>query len=96
MKIALIGFGKMGQEIANLAIADGHEIVLKINSENAAELTIANLQKAEVAIEFSKPSLVESHIQICLAAGLPIVVGTTAWYENYDKIAKEVQAQNGT
>ncbi len=96
MKIALIGFGKMGQEIANLAIADGHEIVLKINSENAAELTIANLQKAEVAIEFSKPSLVESHIQICLAAGLPIVVGTTAWYENYDKITKAVQAQNGT
>ena len=96
MKIALIGFGKMGQEIANLAIADGHEIVLKINSENAAELTIANLQKAEVAIEFSKPSLVESHIQICLAAGLPIVVGTTAWYENYDKMAKAVQAQNGT
>ena len=96
MKIALIGFGKMGQEIANLAIADGHEIVLKINSENAAELTIANLQKAEVAIEFSKPSLVESHIQICLAAGLPVVVGTTAWYENYDKIAKEVQAQNVT
>ena len=96
MKIALIGFGKMGQEIANLAIADGHEIVLKINSENAAELTVSNLQKAEVAIEFSKPSLVESHIQICLAAGLPIVVGTTAWYENYDKIAKEVQAQNGT
>jgi len=86
----------MGQEIANLAIADGHEIVLKINSENAAELTIANLQKAEVAIEFSKPSLVESHIQICLAAGLPIVVGTTAWYENYDKMAKAVQAQNGT
>ena len=96
MKIALIGFGKMGQEIANLAIADGHEIVLKINSENAAELTITNLQKAEVAIEFSKPSLVESHIQICLAAGLPVVVGTTAWYENYDKITKEVQAQNGT
>jgi len=96
MKIALIGFGKMGQEIANLAIADGHEIVLKINSENAAELTIANLQKAEVAIEFSKPSLVESHIQICLAAGLPIVVGTTAWYENYDKMAKAVKAQNGT
>ncbi|MFY8172007.1 MAG: NAD(P)-binding domain-containing protein, partial [Sphingobacteriaceae bacterium] len=58
MKIALIGFGKMGQEIANLAIADGHEIVLKINSENAAELTVSNLQKAEVAIEFSKPSLV--------------------------------------
>ncbi len=96
MKIALIGFGKMGQEIANLAIADGHEIVLKINSENAAELTVSNLQKAEVAIEFSKSSLVESHIQICLAAGLPIVVGTTAWYENYDKIAKEVQVQNGT
>lgn len=96
MKIALIGFGKMGQEIANLANADGHEIVLKINSENAAELTVSNLQKAEVAIEFSKPSLVESHIQICLAAGLPIVVGTTAWYENYDKIAKEVQVQNGT
>jgi 4-hydroxy-tetrahydrodipicolinate reductase len=96
MKIALIGFGKMGQEIATLAIADGHEIVLKINSENAAELTIANLQKAEVAIEFSKPSLVESHIQICLAAGLPIVVGTTAWYENYDKMAKAVQVQNGT
>ena len=96
MKIALIGFGKMGQEIANLAIADGHEIVLKINSENAAELTISNLQKAEVAIEFSNPSLVQAHIQICLAAGVPIVVGTTAWYENYDKIVKEVQAQNGT
>jgi 4-hydroxy-tetrahydrodipicolinate reductase len=95
MKIALIGFGKMGQEIAQLAIAAGHEIVLKINSENAAELTVDNLQKAEVAIEFSNPSLVQEHIQICLAAGVPIVVGTTAWYSNFDHIAKQIQAQNG-
>ncbi len=95
MKIALIGYGKMGQEIARLAIADGHEIVLKINSTNADELTIANLKNADVAIEFSNPSLVKSHIQICLAAGTPVVVGTTAWYGNYDEIIEAVKKQNG-
>ena len=96
MKIALIGFGKMGQEIATLAIAEGHEIVLKINSENAAELTIANLQKAEVAIEFSNPSLVQAHIQICLAAGVPIVVGTTAWQQDLPKVNQLVSDLNGS
>ncbi|MDO9615775.1 MAG: 4-hydroxy-tetrahydrodipicolinate reductase, partial [Bacteroidota bacterium] len=56
MKIAIIGYGKMGKEIEKIALGRGHEIVLKIDISNPEELTIQNLQKADVAIEFSMPS----------------------------------------
>jgi len=86
MNIALIGYGKMGHEIEKIAIDKGHQIVLKINAENIHELTAENLKKADVAIEFSTPHTVVENITLCASIGLPIVVGTTAWYQEFEKV----------
>jgi 4-hydroxy-tetrahydrodipicolinate reductase len=95
MKIALLGYGKMGKIIEKIATDRKHEIVLKIDFENLHELTAENLQKADVAIEFSTPSSVRNNISACLDAGTPIVVGTTGWYENFDEVKQECEEQNG-
>lgn len=81
MKIALLGYGKMGKFIEQLALAAGHEIVLKISSSNAHECTAPALQQADVAIEFSRPEQAFAHVTACLRAGVPVVCGTTAWQE---------------
>lgn len=86
MNIALIGYGKMGHEIEKIALEKGHQIVLKISAENLQELTAENLKKADVAIEFSTPHTVVQNINLCASIGLPIVVGTTAWYQEFEKV----------
>lgn len=96
MKIALIGYGKMGREIEKIAIDKGHEIVLKINAENLAELTAENLKKADVAIEFSTPHTVVANIELCASIGLPIVVGTTAWYAEFEKVKSLVDTHQSS
>lgn len=93
MKIAIIGYGKMGKTIERLAEAKGHEIVLKINIDNIEEFTTENLKKADVAIEFSRPESAFENIKKCLEAGLPIVSGTTAWLDKLDK-AKAICTEN--
>jgi 4-hydroxy-tetrahydrodipicolinate reductase len=94
MKIALIGYGKMGKTIEKLAIQEGHELVLKINRENLKDLTIEQLRKADVAIEFSTPETVVKNIMLCFEAGTPIVVGTTSWNE-YKKEIEDTCATVG-
>jgi 4-hydroxy-tetrahydrodipicolinate reductase len=96
MKIALLGYGKMGKMIEQIALSRQHEIVLKIDYNNLDELTIANLQKADVAIEFSTPQTVLNNIAQCFAAGVPIVVGTTGWYEQMQDLQKQCLAGNNT
>tara|TARA_R110000868_G_scaffold405749_2_gene685514 strand:+ start:51 stop:767 length:717 start_codon:yes stop_codon:yes gene_type:complete len=96
MKIALLGYGKMGKAIESIAIERGHEIVLKINANNNNDLTIENLKAADVAIEFSTPEHVLSNIDIALKAGTPIVVGTTGWYNHQDGVHKQVKELDGT
>lgn len=97
MKIALIGYGKMGKMIEELILQSGkHEIVLKVNSKNLNELTVENLQKAEAAIEFSNPSVAVKNIMFCIDAGVPIVTGTTGWYNQKEDIMKYCNAKNGT
>jgi len=93
MKIALLGYGKMGRIIEKIATDRKHEIVLKISSSNADELTTENLKKADIAIEFSTPSTVLSNIAACFEAGLPVVVGTTGWYDRMDEV-KELCSEN--
>lgn len=80
MKIALLGYGKMGRIIEKIATDRKHEIVLKIDLDNVADLTVENLAQADVAIEFSTPSTVWNNIATCFEAGVPVVVGTTGWY----------------
>jgi len=88
MKIALIGYGKMGKEIEKAAISHKHEVVLKLDVTNAAEFTPANLKKADVAIEFSTPDSAVSNILKCFEANVPVVCGTTGWLNRYDEIKK--------
>ncbi|MEI6020016.1 MAG: 4-hydroxy-tetrahydrodipicolinate reductase [Bacteroidota bacterium] len=95
MKIALIGYGKMGKEIEQIALQKNHEIVLKINRGNSDTISAEDLQKADVAIEFSTPHTVMANIKKCFDAGVPVVVGTTGWYESFDEIEKECKEKNG-
>lgn len=86
MKIAIIGYGKMGKTIENIALQNGDEIVLRITDENTDELSPGNLQKADVAIEFTRPEAVFDNIKMCLEAGTPVVSGTTGWLDKMPKI----------
>jgi 4-hydroxy-tetrahydrodipicolinate reductase len=86
MKIALIGYGKMGVEIESVALKKEHEIVLRIGAENKGELTRENLQKADVAIEFSTPEAAFENIVSCFKAGIPVVSGTTGWLDKMDEL----------
>lgn len=85
MKIALIGYGKMGKTIERLALLKGHEIVLKIDKDNQVDFTAENLRKAAVAIEFSNPESAFKNVKTCLEAGVPIIVGTTGWLERLEE-----------
>nr|HQU55832.1 NAD(P)-binding domain-containing protein [Chitinophagaceae bacterium] len=77
MKIAIIGYGKMGKAIEKMALQKGHTIVLKITGKNVGEMTSENLQKADVAIEFSGPAAAFENIKICMDSGLPVGCGST-------------------
>lgn len=94
MKIALLGYGKMGKIIEKIALDRKHEIVLKIDYDNLHDLTDENLQKADAVIEFTTPSSVLSNIQACFKAGVPIVVGTTGWYDEIPQIKKQCEDGN--
>jgi 4-hydroxy-tetrahydrodipicolinate reductase len=96
MKIALLGYGKMGKIIEKIATDRKHEIVLKIDENNIHELTTENLQQADVAIEFTTPSSVRYNLSACLNAGTPVVVGTTGWYGNIDEVKQECEDKDGT
>ena len=95
MKIALIGYGKMGKTIEKLALQEGHQVVLKINSTNLNELNVENLRKADVAIEFSTPQTVVKNILLCFEAGTPIVIGTTAWTAYKEEIENTCESVGG-
>ena len=86
MKIALIGYGKMGKTIEQIAINRGNSIVLIIDENNQTDLTVENLQKADVAIDFSIPSSAYNNIQQCFEANVPVVVGTTGWLDKMDEV----------
>lgn len=95
MKIALIGYGKMGKEIEQIAIDRGHTIVLTIDINNPEDLTKENLSKADVAIEFTSPATAVDHYLKCFAAGVAVVSGTTGWLEQKAVVEQACSAQNG-
>ena len=95
MKIAILGYGKMGKVIERIALERGHEIGLKITSSNLEELTKENIENQDVAIDFSVPSNAVDNIKLCLNSHLPIVVGTTGWYDDFEAIKTECKEKNG-
>ncbi|WP_423149027.1 4-hydroxy-tetrahydrodipicolinate reductase [Rubrolithibacter danxiaensis] len=94
MNIALLGYGKMGRIIERFALDRGHEIVLKIDAFTLDQLTTENLQKADVAIDFSTPDSALSNIEACFAAQVPVVVGTTGWYDHITEVKAKCEESN--
>lgn len=95
MKIALIGYGKMGQAIERLALDQGHEIAGRIDLENKKDINIM-LKNADVAIEFSRPESAYDNILTCIESAVPVVSGTTGWLDRYQEISEKVKAHNGS
>ena len=91
MKIALLGYGKMGQTIERIALERGHEIVLKKDEFNTYE----GLSNADVAIDFSIPTVAVSNISSCFHANIPVISGTTGWLEHYDEMVALCEAKKG-
>lgn len=96
MKIALIGYGKMGRAIEEIAVQRGHTIVLKVNIDNLEENTVENIRKADVAIEFSGPESAYDNLLRCLEAGVPVVSGSTGWLGRYDEVKARCEALKGS
>lgn len=91
MKIALLGYGKMGKAIEKVAISRGHEIVLKINKSSKNY----DIREADVAIDFSIPDAAVSNISHCLNNDVPVISGTTGWLNDYDDITQLCKEQDG-
>lgn len=96
MKIALLGFGKMGQLIEQIALNRGHEVILKISIDNQQDLTKEQLSNADVAIDFSTPDAAISNIYACFDAGVPVIVGTTGWYGKLQEVKNACDKAGGT
>ncbi|MBF2708298.1 4-hydroxy-tetrahydrodipicolinate reductase [Flavobacterium soyangense] len=91
MKIALLGYGKMGQTIERIALERGHEIVLKKDESN----TYDGISNADVAIDFSIPAVAVENISSGFYANVPVVSGTTGWLDRYDEMVALCQEKNG-
>ncbi len=96
MDIALIGYGKMGHAIEELAKEAGHTITCTIDNQTQLETSASSLRASDVAIEFTTPSTAAANIEYCLKAGVPIVCGTTGWYDSYDRLAALCKELDGT
>lgn len=91
MKIALLGYGKMGKVIERIALERGHEIVMKKSSAD----TFDGLEDADAAIDFSIPDAAVGNITACLERNIPVISGTTGWLEKYHDMAELCEQRNG-
>jgi 4-hydroxy-tetrahydrodipicolinate reductase len=91
MKIALLGYGKMGKVIERIALERGHEIVVRKSSSDS----YIGLENADIAIDFSVPTAAVANITTCINAGIPIISGTTGWLEEYPKMESLCKEKNG-
>jgi 4-hydroxy-tetrahydrodipicolinate reductase len=96
MKIALIGYGKMGKAIENIAVQRGHTIQLTIDVNNLNDFTLHNLQLCDVAIEFTSPHTAVKNINTILNAKLPVVSGSTGWLNNWQQVADVCNETKGS
>jgi 4-hydroxy-tetrahydrodipicolinate reductase len=96
MKIAILGYGKMGQEIERIALLRKHEVSLIIDSIDDWEKDGDRLGEADVAIEFSQPDTVLDNIYHCFDVNIPVVVGTTGWYEDVEQVVKDCMDRGQT
>ena len=92
MKIALLGYGKMGKVIERIALERGHEVVLKKDQDTSFD----GLKNADVAIDFSVPDSAVANISECLNNGIPVISGTTGWLVDYPRMVELCNAKNGS
>lgn len=95
-RIAIVGMGKMGRAIAELAPARGWEVVARLDqAEMRGQISRATLGDADVAVEFSVPAAAPANVRAIVNVGCPVVVGTTGWYDQFDAIERDVNSANG-
>src|SRR4030095_6280769 len=92
----LIGYGKMGKAIEQIAFQRHHEVVLRITDENLFDMNIESISKADVAIEFTQPDAAFDNVMKCFAADVPVVSGTTGWNKKVEEASKICLAKNAT
>ncbi|WP_452597851.1 4-hydroxy-tetrahydrodipicolinate reductase [Pontimicrobium sp. MEBiC01747] len=90
MKIALLGYGKMGKTIETIAVKRGHTIVIKANAD-----TIYDITQADIAIDFSLPKVAFNNISNCINNNIPVISGTTGWLDDYNKIEALCKTKKG-
>jgi len=95
MKIALLGYGKMGRAIEEIAMSRGHEIVCRVGIENLEDRTADNISKADVVIEFTGPESAYENVKLCIDSGVPVVCGSTGWLSRFDEIKEYCKKNNG-
>ncbi|TAL51740.1 MAG: 4-hydroxy-tetrahydrodipicolinate reductase [Chitinophagaceae bacterium] len=95
MNIALIGYGKMGKAIEEIAVSRGHDVILRIDIDNVADFTKENLSSVDAAIEFTGPHSAFDNVRKCIESGTPIVCGSTGWTEKLDEIKKLCAEKKG-
>jgi len=96
MKLALIGYGRMGQEIERIALSRGHEIVLTIDVNNLEDFTSENIKKAQVAIAFTIPESAVNIYKKCFDNGVPVVSGTTGWLGQWNEVVEYCNFKKST
>lgn len=96
LKIALIGYGRMGKAIEELALERSHTVDLKIDIDTIASFTKENLQRCDVAIEFTGPHSAKENILKCLGAGIPVVSGSTGWLNEWNEVESRCKEKNGS
>jgi 4-hydroxy-tetrahydrodipicolinate reductase len=94
MKIALIGTGKMGKAIEDVAIKRNHEIILRLDADNFQSYNSDDLGKADVAFEFTSPQSAVDNLMMCFNSNVPVVCGTTGWLERFNEIENYVKTNN--
>jgi len=96
MNIAIIGYGRMGKEIEQVALERGHQVILKVDADNFNSITPNDFKTINVAIEFSIPQSAFSNINLCLDNNIPVVSGTTGWLDRKDDIIERCEKENQT
>ena len=97
MKIALIGYGKMGHMIEQIALERGHDIVCRIDIDNPQDFESEAFRSADVAIEFTAPSVAYGNVQRAFAAGVKVVSGSTGWFADHqEELRHQCEAEGRT
>ena len=96
MKVAIIGYGKMGHEIEQVLLSRGHSVALIIDQDNAHDLCAEKLAEVDVAIEFTTPTTAYSNVRTCIECGTPVVSGTTGWHDKLEELQALCREKDST